>query len=104
MELFLPSVVYSKKLPGEVGEGFIGFRHFDRLFALGHGVAFTTEGGKKFIGKPQEHRFAFLATRSTDDPADGQALLPAFLHWHGNLVSRTADALGTDFHGRLDIL
>jgi hypothetical protein len=28
-------------LPREVGEGLVGFGHFDGVFAFGHGVAFT---------------------------------------------------------------
>src|SRR5262249_3918872 len=64
----------------------------------------TTVGGHQFVGQTHEHGPARLAARGPQDPADGKALLAFAVDLHGHLIGGTADALGADLDGRLDVL
>ena len=85
-------------------EGLVRVSHAVDVFALVHGGTFAPEGGNKFFSKGLVNRAAFAASDGFQQPADGQSLLAAGTDRGRNLISGSADALGTDFDRRLHVV
>src|SRR5438132_9024720 len=91
-------------LPREVGEGLVGFGHFDGVFAFGHGVALAAVSGHQLFRQAEPHGTAGFVAGRVNNPANGQALLTGAIDLHRHLVGGPADTLGPDLHCRLDML
>ena len=92
------------KLIGEVGERLVRFGHFVDVLALGKGGSLLIVSVEQLGGELLRRRLAFLVAHRGEDPADTQSLGAIGLYRHRDLVAGAADALGTNFDLRFDVV
>src|SRR3990167_5612957 len=89
--------------PREVGEGFVGFCHAQRVLFFLYSRAFVVGGEHELGGEFLRHRLAFAAARGIEYPAERERLLALGAHLAGHLVVGAAYAPRADFHRGADI-
>src|SRR5688572_18345972 len=87
-----------------MGKRLIGVGHTMRVVLLLYGVA-TIIGGIENLGRETiGHRLFAARTRVGDNPTNSQGTAPLLVNFNRNLISRTTNASGLNFHRRLHVI
>jgi len=85
-------------------ESLVGFGHFVGIFAFLDGGTLVGKSVQQFVGKSVCHGCFGTFLSGGNNPADSQSLTTVSADFDRYLISGTADAAGTDFDNRFNIL
>src|SRR3989344_6183769 len=89
--------------PREVGEGFVGFCHAQRVLFFLYSRALVVGCEHELGGEFLRHRLATASPRGVEYPAERERLLALGAHLARYLVVGATHAAGADFHRGADI-
>lgn len=91
------------KLPREVREGFVRFRHAVHVVFLLDCVALVLCGEHEFVGEFYRHRLSLASTGAVNEPAERECETACLRNFARHLVVCATNAARADFHERRDV-